>query len=456
MKFTDVDTAFAYFESFTNLAKKTHYTVRTYRLDRMVALLDHFQHPEHSFKAIHLAGSKGKGSTGIFIRAGLSAKGHRTGLYVSPHVSNYRERFTVDGQFISDGILIKTINFMIEHLETFTFSEEKGYIKPTTFELLTLLSFLLFKETHCGWAVIETGLGGRLDATNVILPELSVITSIELEHTAILGDTIEKIAGEKAGIIKHLTPVVIGNLKNSAENIIKQTAKRLESKIYSLSDEVDSIATRTHFDGEKSTISWKHKKITKLSLRLRGNFQAENAALALLSLETVGEYAGTQTIQALEEAFLPGRMELLQNDPPVFIDGAHTEQSIIKLYDSFRQIFSNKEGLLIFGAVLGKNHELMADYSIKTFNKIIISTPGSFKESDPDALYSLFIRKKEELNLDCDISLEKNPAAALSLALKENSYLKLNNMPILVSGSFYMAAEIRSLYLDQLIMSNYL
>ncbi len=446
MYFTNADAAFTYFESFTNLAKKTHYTVRTYRLDRMAALLNHFQHPEHSFKAIHIAGSKGKGSTGVFISAGLSAKGYRTGLYVSPHVSTYRERFTVDGQFVSDEILVKTINYMIEHLETFTFSEEKGYINPTTFELLTLLSFLLFKESHCDWAVIETGLGGRLDATNVIQPKLSVITSIELEHTAILGNTIEKIAGEKAGIIKYRTPVVIGNLKNDAENIIKQIAKDLDADIHSLKDELDSISTKTLFNGEISTISWKNKKPLQLSLHLRGNFQAENAALALLSLEAVGEYADNKIVKALENAFIPGRMELLQKNPPVFIDGAHTEQSIIKLYDSFRQIFPNKEGMLIFGAVLGKNHELMADYSIRCFKKIIISTPGSFKESDPDALYALFLRKKSELNLDCNITLVKEPAAALTLALKKYLDSKFHNTPILVAGSFYMAAEIRSLY----------
>jgi dihydrofolate synthase / folylpolyglutamate synthase len=446
MKFTDVDSAFSYFESFTNLAKKTHYTVRTYRLDRMVALLDHFQHPESFFKTIHIAGSKGKGSTGVFIRAGLTANGNRTGLYVSPHVSTYRERFTVEGQFISDEILLKTINFMIDHLETFSFSEDKGYIKPTTFELLTLLSFLLFKKTHCDWAVIETGLGGRLDATNVIRPKLSVITSIELEHTAILGDTIEKIAGEKAGIIKYQTPVVIGNLKREAEKIIIETANSLDAKIYSLGNELDSISTKTLFSGEISTISWKDKKPLHLSLQLRGNFQAENAALALLSLDKIEEFAGNQTIQALENAFIPGRMELLQENPPIFIDGAHTEQSIIKLYDSFRQIYPNKEGMLIFGAVLGKNHELMADYSIKCFNKIVISTPGTFKESDPEALYSLFLRKRDELHLDCTITLEKEPAAALALALKENSDSENNNIPILISGSFYMAAEIRSLY----------
>lgn len=446
MKFTDVETAFSYFEAFTNLAKTTHYTVRTYRLDRMAALLDHFSHPEKSFKSIHIAGSKGKGSTGVFIRAGLSAKGYRTGLYVSPHVSTYRERFTIDGQFISDEILVKTINFMTEHLETFSFSEEKGYINPTTFELLTLLSFLLFKELRCDWAVIETGLGGRLDATNVIQPELSVITSIELEHTAILGDTIEKIAKEKAGIIKYQTPVVLGKLADRAEKIIVQIAESLHAEIHKLVDEVDSIDSKTHLHGEISTIYWKHTEPLHLFLQLRGNFQAENAALALLSLKTAGMNIDNQTIKALENAFIPGRMELLQENPPVFIDGAHTEQSIIKLFDSFRQIFPNKEGLLIFGAVLGKNHEIMADYSIKYFKKIIISTPGSFKESDPDALYLLFLRKKCELQLNCDIILEKSPAAALNLAFHVNSESKCDNSPILISGSFYMAAEVRNLY----------
>ncbi|MBL7005781.1 MAG: bifunctional folylpolyglutamate synthase/dihydrofolate synthase [Spirochaetia bacterium] len=446
MKFTDVETAFSYFEAFTNLAKKTHYTVRTYRLDRMAALLDHFRHPEKSFKSIHIAGSKGKGSTGVFIRAGLSAKGYRTGLYVSPHVSTYRERFTIDGQFISDEILLETINFMTEHLETFSFSEEKGYINPTTFELLTLLSFLLFKETRCDWAVIETGLGGRLDATNVIQPELSVITSIELEHTAILGDTIEKIAKEKAGIIKYQTPVVLGNLSDRAQKIIKQSAESLQAEIHTLEDEVVSIATKTFIHGEVSTIYWKNREPLQLFLKLRGNFQAENAALALLSLQAAGENIDNNTIKALENAFIPGRMELLQENPPVFIDGAHTEQSIIKLFGSFRQVFPNREGILIFGAVLGKNHEIMADYSIKYFKKIIISTPGSFKESNPDALYSLFLRKKSELNLDCDIILEKDPAVALNLAFKVNSESEHDNSPILISGSFYMAAEVRNLY----------
>ncbi|MCK5156026.1 MAG: bifunctional folylpolyglutamate synthase/dihydrofolate synthase [Spirochaetales bacterium] len=446
MKFTDVDTAFSYFEAFTNLAKTSHYTVRTYRLDRMAGLLDHFQHPEHSFKSIHIAGSKGKGSTAVFIRSGLTAVGYKTGLFVSPHVSTYRERFMVDGRFIPDAVLLETINKMISHLETFSFSEETGYTKPTTFELLTLLSFLLFKETRCDWAVIETGLGGRLDATNVIQPVLCVITSIELEHTAILGNTIEKIAAEKAGIIKHKTPVVIGLLKDEAEKTIRRIAVSRDAELHSLKEKLDSISTQTSLSGELCSINWKDKQPVQLFLKLRGSFQADNATLALLALETAGVYAGGNTIRALENTFIPGRLELLQDTPPVFIDGAHTEQSIIKLYDSFRQMFPDKEGSLIFGAVVGKNHELMADYSIRCFKRIIISTPGSFKESNPEALFNLFTRKKEELQLDCTITLEKDPGAALNVALEEITRSKSPKTPILVAGSFYMAAEIRGLY----------
>ena len=198
--------------------------------------------------------------------------------------------------------------------------------------------------------------------------------------------------------------------------------------------------------GELCSINWKDKQPVQLFLKLRGSFQADNATLALLALETAGVYAGGNTIRALENTFIPGRLELLQDTPPVFIDGAHTEQSIIKLYDSFRQMFPDKEGSLIFGAVVGKNHELMADYSIRCFKRIIISTPGSFKESNPEALFNLFTRKKEELQLDCTITLEKDPGAALNVALEEITRSKSPKTPILVAGSFYMAAEIRGLY----------
>jgi dihydrofolate synthase / folylpolyglutamate synthase len=444
MIFSDVDSALAHIESFTNLERTTHYTVRTYRLDRMRALLDLFDHPERAFKTVHIAGSKGKGSTAVFIMSGLKAAGYRTGLYVSPHVTNYRERFTINGSFVDEESLLTTMNSMLEKLEDFFFPEETGYSKPTTFELLTLFGFLVFKDNLCDWAVIETGLGGRLDATNVVVPELSVITPIELEHTAILGDTIAKIAAEKGGIIKENIPTVFGFLKPEAESVIRRIAESRNSSVHSLSEQLVAFLTRTLKEGESCTLGWRGAPQMELLLNLRGSFQAENAALAILCLKILGVFQENLTQSAFQQVFIPGRLEKLQDHPPVFIDGAHTPQSLTKLYDSFYQLYADN-GILIFGAVLDKNHNFMAEHSVMRFRRIIISTPGTFKPSDPAALYALFLKKKEELARDCDITLIKDPQLALQKAVDEAASASLPDSPILVTGSFYMAAEIRTL-----------
>lgn len=203
MDFKTFDQVICYMEHFTNLEKKTdRYNTRTYRLDRMQAIMKALGNPQDSYRSIHVAGSKGKGSTASYIASGLEAAGFVTGLYMSPHVSDYRERFTLCGRFVSDDILVSTGNILAKGLEDFHFNDSMGETQPTTFELYTAFAFLLFKQIGCQWAVIETGLGGRLDATNIIQPEASVLTPIELEHTDILGDTIAKIATEKSKIIK--------------------------------------------------------------------------------------------------------------------------------------------------------------------------------------------------------------------------------------------------------------
>jgi dihydrofolate synthase / folylpolyglutamate synthase len=442
MNYTDLNEAFTYIASFTNLERTAHYTVRTYRLDRMRALLDWFDHPERAFKTVHVAGSKGKGSTSLFIQAGLTAAGMRTGLYLSPHVSDYRERFTIDNGFADEQSMLRVMNAMLADLEGFSFAEETGYSKPTTFELLTLFGFLLFKDAGCDWAVLETGLGGRLDATNVVTPELSVITSIELEHTAILGDTIAKIAFEKGGIIKQGINTVIGFLKPEAEQVIRDICSERGSTLYLLRETLKFYSTATLPVGESCRLEWKLGLLEDccLMLQMRGSFQADNAALALLSLSLIGMYRGEFTLQAISGAVLPGRLEKLGNAPPLYIDGAHTEASLTKLYDSFSQLHDGK-GILIFGAVLDKNHRFMAEHSVRRFKRIIISTPGTFKQSDPEALFRLFIEKRDAAGLSCSISLIPDAHKALAEALRESG----NTLPVLVTGSFYMAAEIRTL-----------
>ena len=441
MKFKDFDSACAHIESFTNLAKSMNYTVRTYRLDRMQALLEHFDHPERDFKAIHIAGSKGKGSTALYIANGLTALGYRTGLYSSPHVSTYRERFTLSGLFFDDHFLLCIANDMLEELKQFHFQEEYGYTSPTTFELLTLLGFLLFSKSECDYAVIETGLGGRLDATNVITPIMSVITPIELEHTNILGDTIPKIAFEKAGIIKPGVPVTVSLQSPEAREVIAARAAELSSSVSFIEDCVSSIESSSDALGEHAVITWQNGIRDSLILAMRGDFQSENAATALHVLRTLGLFDPERSLPAVARAKLPGRMELIRENPSIYIDGAHTEKSVERIFSSFRSIYPTG-GVLIFGAVEGKNHEKMAQLALKNFSKIIISTPGTFKKSDPPALYELFCSYREEMGAaHVDIRLEAEPAKALDLAFE---MAEEHHGVILTAGSFYMAAEIRN------------
>ena len=227
MAFESFDQAIQYMNSFMNLERHTDkYSEKTYRLDRVRRMLELLGNPQNSYKTIHVAGSKGKGSTAAFIANALQALGYKTGLYMSPHVSDYRERFTLCGTFIDDSDLIRTADELKEGI--------KSVEDPTTFELYTVFAFLLFKNIGCSWAVIETGMGGRLDATNVLLPQACVLTPIELEHTKILGDTIEKIATEKSKIIKPNTPVFVSLQKDEAMKVFKAEASSCNSNIYTL------------------------------------------------------------------------------------------------------------------------------------------------------------------------------------------------------------------------------
>ncbi len=454
MKFSSLDHAFTHIESFTNLEKTQQYTVRTYRLDRMFSILDHFDHPERSYPVIHVAGSKGKGSTCAFLAKGLKALGYKTGLYASPHVSTYMERFTLAGTFFPPEEVLSTIESMFAHLEGFTFAKERGLETPTTFELLTLLAFLLFKRSSCDYAVLETGLGGRLDATNVVSPVLTAITPIELEHTQILGSTIREIAREKGGIIKEGVPVVISAQHSDAKKELRSIAQQRGSKACFLTDHLSRSTSHSSPGVNHLQLYWSDDSYDEFDLRMLGNFQGENCALALLMLSLLGCIADQQhrkqAIAGMSSAYLPARMELIEGSPPVIIDGAHTGKSVDRLIHSYREMYP-KGGVVIFGAVTGKDHTQMAESVIRTFDRIVISTPGTFKPSNPLELYELFTHiahtlvSEGLLEAPPIIILEKDPRSAL---LRARGMLFAGEA-ILCAGSFYMASEIRNCILQE-------
>jgi len=436
--FKSVDEAFSYIGSFINFERSKKQTIRDYRLDRMKQLLKHFGNPEKSFKSIHIAGSKGKGSTAMFLASALNTAGEKTGMYSSPHISDYRERISMAGEFFDDTLYIETASEIVNGLKTFILDNETGSNEPTTFELLTLMAFMIFKKSECIWAVIETGIGGRLDATNVITPVASVITHIEMEHADILGDTIEKIASEKAGIIKKGVPVFLGKLKDLPIKIIVKKAKKSGSSCFQLNVEIDNFNTETSSSGTKTTFTDKNGMTKVLQLSTIGSVQSENALLAwlvLIDLLQPDDQLKELLIKGINKAKLPGRFEIIKKEYQIFVfDGAHTPVSINRLLESWDTVFK-KKGILIFGSVADKNPSEMAKLLVPHFDDIIISTPGTFKESYPEKVYQIFKKNKD------NVQLIKNPVEAYNTALK----LSASKIPVLVTGSFYMVSEIRKL-----------
>lgn len=398
-------------------------------MDRMYTLLSLFHNPHNAFKTIHVAGTKGKGSTSAFIASALSSHGFRTGLYTSPHVSSYCERITIDQCFPDSRILIscgKEIQKKVSELHDF---------HPTTFELLTLLALCYFREVTCEYVIAEVGIGGRLDATNVVLPLASVITPVDIEHTDVLGTTLPEITREKAGIIKHGIPVFSGIQQEPAKHVLKKVCKEKNTSITFLDEAIEELHTELSPGYTQCRLILKKRECITFSLSMPGEFQAENASLAFLTLTSIIPGISLEKVKTgFKRTKLPGRFEIIGENPVVVLDGAHTPLAISRITATFKKLYPGN-ALLLFGSITGKNYEKMSEILAHEFFRIIISTPGNFKESDPDAVYRSFKVKNN------NTFLKKEPRQALEMAYQ----LSGTRLPILVTGSFYMVAEIRKL-----------
>jgi folylpolyglutamate synthase/dihydrofolate synthase len=424
-----------YFDSFFAVPDSTG-LVRGCRLERMELLLSALGNPERSFLSIHLAGSKGKGSTAAYLSALLTAKGEKTGLYLSPHLADYRERFTLNGSFFSDSELIAAAEELKAAVDDFALPEELGVAKPTPFELYTAYAYLLFKNAGCTWAVIETGLGGRLDATNTLFPVAEVLLPVELEHTAVLGNTIEEIAGEKAKIIKPNSIVFVSWQRKEARNVFKSEAESVGVKAYYTDEEIVSLETETERDGEMVRARFSDGEEVSLALKMRGEVQAENAVLALLVAKKLGFHEGEKSLRAVELVTLPGRFQTLRvKGKTVILDVAHTKESVRHTISSFNAIYPDKNrNAVIYASVEGKDTLHMTSLIMKNFSHVIISRPGTFKKSDPKAIYDLALSLKTEGELE----LLENSKAALDKGLEKAG----DGGALLVIGSFYLASAI--------------
>lgn len=321
-----------------------------YDLRRVEELLFRLGNPHLAAKSVHIAGTKGKGSMAAMVTAVLIASGYTTGLYTSPHLNDLRERIRVNGELITEGELMALVERLKPEVEIV--NQEATYGELTTFELLTALGFAHFKLKGVDFQVVEVGLGGRLDATNVIQPEVGIITSISLDHTDVLGSSLTEIAGEKAGIIKPGSMVVTSPQPDEVAQVIEKACLNCDAGLVRVGRDV--VWQSLGFDAERQSLEVKGRLGSyKLSIPLLGRYQLENAATAVAALEVLAgkgfKISRDSIINGLAEVSWPGRFQILSHRPLLVVDGAHNPASARKLKQSLVQYFAFDRAILVIG-----------------------------------------------------------------------------------------------------------
>ena len=351
-------------------------------LERMEELLNRIGRPERALNIIHVAGTNGKGSVCTFIAAILEAAGYKVGRYISPTLYDYRERIQINGVYIETEDLTDGMSRIREICESMT---ADGLEVPTVFEVETALSFWYFKKKNCDFVVLETGMGGRLDSTNVVEhPVLSVITSISMDHMAQLGNTLSAIAYEKAGILKQGTPAVFASQKPEAMEVLRAQCREKNISSAVMAGERLIIRERRLFVHQ----TFDYKQYKGLNIHLDGTYQVGNACLAIEAIEALKLEIPVEKVitQGLSAARWPGRFQCLSKQPLIFIDGAHNPDGAAALRETVETYFPKQRRILIMGVFADKDYEAILK-EMHSVSEILISfTPQNVRGLDSGAL----------------------------------------------------------------------
>lgn len=417
---------------------------RFFKLDRMNKLMELLDNPQQKFPSVHVAGTKGKGSTASLIASALRATGYKVGLYTSPHLEDFRERIVINGEMISEKRVIELADQMRPLTELVP--------ETTTFELTTAMAFLYFAQEDIDIAVLEVGLGGRLDATNVVDPLVSVITSISYDHTSVLGNTLTEIATEKGGIIKPGRPVVLAPQAQEAREALLKIAKARNAPVietekeYSIEPLKHTLRSQTfqiqsrHFAIQGHNISTNSP--LRLTIPLLGAHQIDNAATAVAALDIIrlsGFHPTRKTLQAgFRNVYWPARFEILRENPPIVIDSAHNGDSMQRLAQTVDEYFHNWPFILVFGASADKRLGDMLD-AILPRAEMVITTQ------------SLHPRAATAEELKAVVEKYSVPVVAVSPAedaISKALFLAGESKGILVTGSIFIASAARVIWLQ--------
>ena len=407
-------------------------------LERVETMLSLLGNPEKNLKCIHIAGTNGKGSTTAMITSILKEEGYTVGMYTSPYLEEFEERIQINGVNIPKEKLAKLVTEIKEVIDKVV---EKGFDNPTQFEIITTLMFLYFSREKTDFVVLEVGLGGRLDATNVINPLISVIASISHDHMNILGNTITEIAGEKCGIIKH-SPVISYPQVEDAMKVVEETcrAKEVELTIASLDSIKDVKANKEcntqiiDFDLNNRIISVEHS--------LLGDHQVKNTLVALNVIDKFSQVVKPISDETIKSGIFKtkwiGRMEVMRNNPLVVIDGAHNLDGIRSLKSSVSKYFNYNNIVLVLGILGDKEVEKMVSDISSISKKVILTEPHNDRAKNIDEMGQYL----EKLDKPYEKILDYNKAYKRALEIANEDDL------ILVCGSLYMIGDMRKVIRD--------
>lgn len=408
-------------------------------LESMTMFMKRLGSPEQDLSCIHIAGTNGKGSVAATTLAILARAGFSVGIYTSPHLTSVRERFRINDEFISEDDFARLATRIVDVL---------GGDQITYFEFTTALAFLWFAERKVDCAIIETGLGGRLDATNIIRPQVSIITNIAMDHEAYLGTTIAEIAAEKAGIIKTGVPVVSGVDKTNAAEVIRQAAVKLQAPLYLHGNDfafTSASEGRVGYEGIYSTFP-------TLTLGLRGAYQADNTALALAGIEL---WLGKERIldpEVVREGLLavrwPGRLEFFSElswqgrSRAVLFDGAHNPAGVDALLEALIADFKYDALIMVWASMGDKDFQACVRKIAPLCSRLIFTRPESLRSATPD---QLVLALPEEVREKCLSSASVEDALSQAYALAGNDDV------ICIAGSLYLIGRARSLLVGGLV-----
>jgi len=434
--------ALDYLYSFVDysLKKSSELAKADFNLDRMRALMVLLGSPEQKYPSLHVAGTKGKGSISALMASALTAAGYKTGLYTSPHLQDYVERIQIDGQPVSHVQLVELVEQVKPHVAVVP--------KLTTFEITTALGFLYFAQQNVEAAVIEVGLGGRLDATNVVTPRVSVITSLSYDHMAVLGNTLTLIAGEKAGIIKPGIPVVSSPQKDEARVVLCRVAKERHAPLTLVGRDVLFAAGEHSLDGQTLSVSRKQKAEGRkqeaennqesviLRVPLLGQHQVANAATAYTALKASGLNVSDAAVRkGFAGVTWPCRFEIVRREPPVILDSAHNQDSFEKLAQTLEDYFPGRPMILIFGASEDKDVAGMLA-ALKERLKLVLATK---------AVHPRAIEPEKIVETANRLGVRAEAAAPVEVALARALDLAAGGGEIVLSaGSMFVTAEVKT------------